>query len=222
MREDVEEKFEKVLKDIVEEANQKEPRSALKSGKNEVIRRLIHMSIPITLIYYLIPQAMWGYMARETGLLIAFIFVLLFEAVRIKNKITIPGFRPYEAGRLSAAAWASIALFISFNLFPMEVVVPSVLAMGFIDPLNGELRRSKYYPWIPAGASVGIYLVCLLFLGSYNPVIILLLSVTGGLVAMASEIPHLWIDDDFMMIFTPAAVLYALIWLLTVAGVPLA
>ncbi len=221
MRGDVEEKIEKVVKNIVDEANQKEPRSALRTGKNEIIRRLVHMSIPLTLVYYAIPPEMWGYMGRETGLLIVFIFVILFEAARIKKKITIPGFRPYEARRLSAAAWAGIALFISFNLFPMELVVPSVIAMGFIDPLNGEMRRSKYYPWVPGAASIGIYLVSLYFLASYNPFVLLFLSAAGGTVAMASEIPHLWIDDDFMMIVTPPAVLSVLIWIMTALGIPL-
>ena len=103
----------------------------------------------------------------------------------------------------------------------MEIVVPSVIAMGLIDPLNGEMRRSKYYPWIPGAASVTIYLVCLFLISNYNPLIILLFSATGGLVAMASEIPHLWVDDDFMMIMTPTAVLYVIIWLFTAAGIPL-
>ena len=221
MRKDVEVKVEKILKEIVEEANQKETRSALHSGKNEILRRIVHLCIPLTLIYYIIPQEMWGYMGRENGLLLVFISLLVFEAIRIKKKITIPGFRHYEARRLSAAAWAGIALFISFSLFPMEIVVPSVVAMGIIDPLNGEMRRSRYYPWIPSALSVLIYFIGLSLLSNYNVLIILLFSAIGGLIAVAAEIPHLWVDDDFMMIMTPTAVLYILILAMTAAGIPM-
>jgi hypothetical protein len=70
----------------VDEANQKEARSALHSGKNEILRRLIHMSIPLALVYYAIPADMWGYLERENGLLIIFICTLIFEAVRIWKK----------------------------------------------------------------------------------------------------------------------------------------
>jgi len=221
MRKDVEEKVEKILKEIVEEANQKETRSALRNGKNEILRRIVHVCIPLTLIYYIIPPEMWGYMGRENGLFLVFISLLIFEAIRIKKKITIPGFRHYEARRLSAAAWAGTALFISFSLFPMEIVVPSVIAMGVIDPLNGEMRRSRYYPWIPSALSIFIYFIGLSLFSNYNILIILLLSAIGGLIAVASEIPHLWIDDDFMMIITPAVILYILILAMAAAGIPM-
>lgn len=222
MKKDVEEKVEKILKEIVEEANQKETRSALRDGKNEIFRRIVHICIPLTLVYYIVPPEMWGYWGgRENGLLLVFLGALIFEIIRIKKKVTIPGFRHYEAGRLSAAAWASIALFISFTLFPMEIVVPSVIVMGVIDPLNGEMRRSRYYPWIPSALSVLIYFISLSLLSNYNMLIILLLSIIGGVIAMASEIPRLWIDDDFMMIMTPATLLYVLILAMTAAGIPM-
>jgi|GEM_PF-332658 len=219
MKTDVQEKAEMLLQDILAEANKKEPRPALQSGKHELLRRIVHLSVPITLIYYLIPPHMWGYMIREDALVVAFIILIIFEAIRIWKKISIPGFRPYEKGRLSAAAWAGIALFISFMLFPMEIVVPSVVAMAIIDPMNGEMRRSRYYPWIPAAFSIVIYFLGLLALSNYSIPAVFMLSITGGLIAMASEIPHLWIDDDFMMIMVPATVLYIIIAVMDVIGV---
>lgn len=219
MKKDVQEKAEMLVQDILEKANEKEPRPALQSGKHELLRRIIHLSVPITLIYYLIPPDMWGYMMREDALVAALIILIIFEAIRIWKEISIPGFRPYEKGRLSAAAWAGIALFISFRLFPMEVVVPAVFAMAIIDPMNGEMRRSRYYPWIPAAFSILIYFIGLLALSNYGIAAVIMLSITGGLIAMASEIPHLWIDDDFMMIIVPATVLYIIIAVMDAIGI---
>jgi hypothetical protein len=120
--------------------------------RGHVLRRLVHMSSPIFLIYYWLPEPLWaGGPGRQLGLVFALFVTLVFESIRMTKQLNIIGMRPYESSRMSAAAWAGIALVIAFLFFPVEVSAPAIFGMAWIDPLCGELRKrnSRLYPNLP-------------------------------------------------------------------------
>ena len=127
-----------------------------------ILRRLVHMSSPIFLIYYWLPDPLWpGGPGRQFGLVFALFLTLVFEAVRMTKQLEIIGMRPYESNRMSAAAWAGIALAFSMLFFPLKVVAPVLFGMAWIDPLCGELRKrnSRLYPNLPKVAYFVLVLV---------------------------------------------------------------
>ena len=78
--------------------------------------------------------------------------------------------------------------------------------MAWIDPLCGWVRRKdrRLYPWSPLVA-YAVLAAAILFLVSDFPVVkLVLLSIVGSVVAIASEYPKLkHLNDDFTMVIFP-------------------
>ncbi len=178
-----------------------------------VLRRLVHLCTPLFLAYYWLPAKI-GMVDKPILLLLLLALVLNFEYIRIHRQWRIIGMREYEKQRMSAAAWAALALTFAFLFFPVEYAAPAVIGMGLIDPLIGELRarKSNLYPVIPSVLHFAIiFTVLSLMLGlDYRAV---LASVVATPLAIYFERTR-WrfIDDDFLMIVLPllgiAAVYY--------------
>ena len=176
-------------------------------------RRLVHISAPLFLVYYLVPEDIDG-LDKRAGLLIVLAVILSFEVIRLWRGWTFLGLRDYEAGRISAFAWASIGLAFIFLFFPLELAAPTVTGMALTDPLIGELRRrqSDLYPMVP----IAFYF--LLVLGIFVALMgwgweVLVASVVGTFLAISVErVRTGYMDDDFLMLVVPllgmAAVLY--------------
>ena len=69
-------------------------------------RTMLHMSAPIFLIYYLVPEDTWIGVSRSIVLLLVLIVVLLVELSRILFGFRFFGLRKYEGDYISAYAWA--------------------------------------------------------------------------------------------------------------------
>lgn len=187
-----------------------------------VARRLFHLCAPVFLIYYFIPEDFLG-VGREPLLAFTFAVLIIMEAIRLKKKQVFFGMRDYEAGQLSAYAWATIGLTIAFLFFPQVFVIPAVIGIGWIDPLIGEMRKRKMkgYPHIPLLVYFMITLSSLaLFAEGLGYDIglkeMILISVTGSFVAIVVEKPTFKrVDDDFLMLVFPLLATSSLYWLMS-------
>ena len=176
-------------------------------------RRLVHLCAPLFLVYYLVPDEVYG-VDKRVWLVLLLAVVLAFEAVRLWRGWTFLGLREYEAGRVSAFAWASIGLTFTFLFFPLELAAPAVTGMAFTDPLIGELRRreSDLYPLVPAVFYFALVLAIFIALMGWSWQVVLA-SVVGTVLAIGVErIRTKYVDDDFLMMVVPllgmAAVLF--------------
>lgn len=112
--------------------------------QGHLLRRLVHLCTPLFLVYYWLPEPLWpGGLTREQGLVILLIVVLFFEFLRLRAKWRIIGIREYEYHRVSAAAWAAVAIVFTFLFFPFQLAAPVLIGMALVDPLVGELRYHK-------------------------------------------------------------------------------
>lgn len=175
-----------------------------------VLRRLVHVSSPIFLIYYWLPEPLWaGGPGRQVGLVFALFVTLVFESIRMAKQLNIIGMRPYESNRMSAAAWAGIALVIAFLFFPLEVAAPAVFGMAWIDPLCGELRKHKspLYPNFPKVAYFVLVLAIMTATVGLS-IGVLIAAVLSALVAISVEkVNTRFLDDDFTMLVIPLIVI---------------
>ncbi|MDD1746475.1 MAG: hypothetical protein LUQ16_01805 [Methanomassiliicoccales archaeon] len=171
------------------------------------------MSAPVFLVYYLVPDEIYG-VDKRIGLLVILAIILAFEALRLWRRWTFLGLREYEAGRISAFAWASIGLTFTFLFFPVELAAPAVMGMAFTDPLIGELRHrnSALYPILPLIFYFVLVMTVFVALMGWSWQVILA-SVVGTVLAIGVERVRIKsVDDDFLMMVVPllgmAAVLY--------------
>lgn len=174
--------------------------------RETVLRRLVHLSTPVFLLYYLAPDPLWdGGITKIQGLLIAFFITMGFEALRLIFKFRIPGMRDYEYRRLSAAAWAALGMTIAFLFFPLEYAAPAFIGMGWVDPLIGELRKrkSRLYPLLPSVVYLSIVLISLSALLEPSVEVVIASLVATALGIGVERIRTRYVDDDFLMLVVP-------------------
>lgn len=178
-------------------------------NKERLVRRFIHSMTWIVLVYYLIPNPLFGY-PRRVLLAIAISMVLIFEGFRLYFGFKVYGMRDYEERQLASYAWAAIAAAITLLFFPMHLAVVCLLGMGVVDPMIGELqdRIPTLYPYVPIFTWILLSILILSLLASHHSIpMIIIMSITGGVFAIIAEYPTIKIDDDFLMIITPLFVL---------------
>ncbi|MGD1060074.1 MAG: hypothetical protein ABR879_01275 [Methanomassiliicoccales archaeon] len=181
-----------------------------------VLRRLVHMCTPLFLVYYWLPEPLWdGGLTREQGLVVFLIIVLALEFLRLRAKWRIIGIRDYEYRRVSAAAWAAVAMVIAFLFFPFQLAAPALIGMGLVDPLIGELRhhKSNLYPVLPIVVYFGLVLTTLSLAVAVDAraIVAAVLATAVAIYLEKVRIPYL--DDDFLMIVPPLLVMAAVYWL---------
>jgi dolichol kinase len=186
-----------------------------------VLRRLVHISTPVFLVYYWLPNPLWtAGPDRMFGVVVLLLIVLNIEFWRLRKKPEIIGTRPYEMNRMSAAAWAALAFTIAFLFFPLQFTAPALIGMGWVDPLIGELRarKSKLYPRLPLVVYFAIVFVTLVILtpGGRGPTDIAqwLVAVAASLLAtrLAITVENTktkYLDDDFVMAIVPLIAIFA-------------
>ncbi|MBS3781848.1 MAG: hypothetical protein KGY66_08370 [Candidatus Thermoplasmatota archaeon] len=176
--------------------------------EERLTRRIIHSIVWIVLVYYLIPDPLFGY-PRSFFLVLVLAIVLVFEGFRLYFGFSVYGMREYEKRQFASYAWASLAAAITLLFFPMHLAFVCLLGMGLIDPLIGEIQHHKpeLYPYVPFLAWLFLALFLLSLLGDFSLPMIITLSIIGATSAILAEYPTLRIDDDFLMIIVPLFVL---------------
>lgn len=187
-----------------------------------LFRRAFHLCAPLFLVYYLVPQDMWGLgISRETFLLIVFSILMIFESIRLATGRIFFGLRDYEKKQLSAYAWASIGITIAFLFFPPVFVICAVVGVGWTDPLIGELRRKwkKGYPAIPLAVYFLIIVGCLQMFSEILLFAQLFIASLAAVVAITVECPKIkQVDDDFLMLVVPLVVMTGVYELMAFTG----
>jgi len=178
------------------------------------IRRAVHLSAPLFLVYYFLPSPLWaGGPPREAGLLVVLVAVVVFELLRLRLGFRVPGMRGYERRQVSAAAWAAVALAIAMLFFPLDLAAPAVVGMALVDPLISYLRRTRWYPWVPLAVHFLLVLAILLLFHPISPRVVAA-AVTAAVLGVGAEaIKTRYVDDDFLMIVVPLLGLAAVMWL---------
>jgi hypothetical protein len=174
-----------------------------------LLRRLVHLSAPLFCIYYLLPEQIFTWLSKEEGVLLVMLFALGFEALRLIFMIRVPGMRSYEFDRPSAAAYTAVGMTVAFLFFPVELTLPVLMGMGWVDPLAGELRYkdSKMNPTLPL---VAYFLIMMLglwyFYGLTFPVVISATLMAPIAVFLESR-RFRYLDDDIVLIMVPLLLL---------------
>jgi dolichol kinase len=185
-----------------------------------VCRRIIHLSGPLVLIYYLMPDPfLW--VSRNGWVLMALPVILIMEAIRLSTGRVFFGLREYEGNRISAYAWGGMGVAIALILFPMPFAISSIIGVCWADPLIGEMRKRKkmrLYPALPLAVYFLIAVTCLLLFSDIKFLTVLILALAGSMAAIAIEKPKLSIDDDFLMLVVPLLLMTLVYQYLTYVG----
>jgi hypothetical protein len=171
-----------------------------------VLRRMVHISTPVFLVYYWLPNPLWtDGPDRTLSIVVLLLIILNVEFWRLRKKPRIIGTRPYEMNRISAAAWAAIAFTIAFVFFPLQYAAPALIGMGWVDPLIGELRmrNSRYYPVLPLIAYFFIAFVSLVILTDQWLAALAASLVATRLAIIVEKTKTKYLDDDFVMAIVP-------------------
>jgi hypothetical protein len=172
--------------------------------RQAVLRRTVHLSAPLYLVYYYIPSPMWeGGPPREVGLVAILAIVLAVEALRLRLRFKVPGLRGYEDERVSAGAWAAIGMVFAMLFFPLSLAAPAIAGMAFIDPLISIVRRTRWYPWIPLLAHFLLTLSILLLFYEPSARTLLAAMVASPLAVGVEALRWRRVDDDFLMVVVP-------------------
>ena len=163
------------------------------------------MCAPLFAVYYFLPDPVLMGIGREEGVLFVMLFVLGFEALRLIFRIKVPGMRSYEFDRPSAAAFTAVGLTVALLFFPIELTLPVLMGMGWVDPLIGELRRrgSDMNPTLPFVVYFSImFLGLMYFYGLTFPVLLAATLITPIAIFLESR-RFRFLDDDIVLILVP-------------------
>ncbi|MCK4455851.1 MAG: hypothetical protein KAU99_05835, partial [Thermoplasmata archaeon] len=109
-----------------------------------------------------------------------------------------------------------IGFTVAFLLFDFALVVPAVLGMAWIDPLNGFLRsrKSRLYPWLSFASYLVLAAIALCVVSSFAPPSIVLIAAAGAASGIAAEQKRIrFVDDDFLMLVVPLFAMTVVSWI---------
>ena len=180
------------------------------------VRRLVHICLPLFLLYYAVPDDTWIGTDKRLVLLGALFLLLVFEFLRLGYHIRVFGTREYEMDNIAAYLWAGIGFTVAFLFFDFALVVPAVLGMAWIDPLNGFLRsgKSRLYPWLPFASYLVLAAIALCVVSTFAPPNIALIATVGAASGIAAEHKKIrFVDDDFLMLVVPLFAMTIVSWI---------
>jgi dolichol kinase len=177
---------------------------------DRVWRRALHALAAAVLVYYLLPAGFFGVVPKWVVLWTLLAALLVIELLRHVARLELPTVRPYEARRVGSYVWLAASFVVAVTFLPEGIAAAVVLGTAFGDPAAGETRRAgRLYPGLPLAVYAGLAFVGLYFIGRWPLAGAAPLAVAAALVGVAVERPKIaWLDDDLLMTFVPAALLY--------------
>ncbi len=172
--------------------------------RGHLVRRAVHLTAPLFLVYYFIPDEVLGLNKAIWLFILAGIFFAI-EAWRLARRVPLIGMRDYESGRMSAAGWFVLAGLVSLPFFPLGYTLPVFLGMGLVDPLIGELRMrsSRLNPALPLVVYFTLALGSMSYVYGMETHVIVAAAVATVLAIWVEGFKTEKIDDDFTMIVVP-------------------
>ncbi len=180
-------------------------------------RRLTHVSMAsIPYLYYVHGDQISSYFSLEPREFVSAIciLILIIEAIRLRTGVVIVGQREYESSQISALAWGAFAVALALLIAPesekggMEAGIygtPIILGMTLVDPVMGEVKRTKkdLRTAIIAGlvVSYSVWLGCHFWIGTEIIAAVLLAPLT----VLGELPPTKFIDDNATMVLLPLA-----------------
>jgi len=105
--------------------------------RGEILRRIAHMCSIVFLVYYIIPDEVFGDLIpgfyKWHAVLEIMIIVMLFELFRLRGGTLFPGLRSYEEKQMSAFAWFALAMGIAIGGAALGAVVAPPLTVYLIS-----------------------------------------------------------------------------------------
>lgn len=178
------------------------------------LRRVVHVCAPLFCVYYYLPDPLLPGLAKSEGLIFLLLIVLGFEALRLIFHVNINGMRSYEFDRPSAPAFTAVGMTFACLYFPIELTLPVLMGMGWVDPLIGELRRkgSKMNPTLPVVAYFSIMLLGLGYFYGLTFAVLISAALIAPIAVFLEAIRFRFLDDDLVLIVVP------LLWLGLIFG----
>ena len=172
--------------------------------RGHLVRRAVHMTAPLFLLYYFVPDVVLG-LDKVIWLFILAAVFFMVEAWRLARRVPLMGMRDYESGRMSAAGWFVLAGLVSLPFFPIGYTLPVFLGMGLVDPLIGELRMrsSRLNPALPILVYFAIALGSMWYIYGLEMHVMVAAAVATALAIWVEGFKTEKIDDDFTMIVVP-------------------
>ncbi len=196
--------------------------------RGHVFRRLVHISAPVFLTYYLVPDELVPGLWKGWGALFIMTVGLAIDLLRLRSGKMLPGQRQYERERMSAHSWAALGLAPIVLFSDFGLALPVICAFAWVDPLMGELRargssRDSLAGFIAAGSIYFVGLGMALTLGpgmtmSSSPIstwlwllFIPLSLMAGALFVLAEKKSPVWLNDDLTTLLVPWATLFVIL-----------
>jgi dolichol kinase len=105
----------------------------------ERLRMAVHMSMSLSVLYYLLPPDVLG-VPKATGTIAVLLAAALLELARIRRGWTFSLFREYERHRPAAYFWIGMGCCLAVVFFPQRFAVLTICGVAFVDPLINTLR----------------------------------------------------------------------------------
>lgn len=179
--------------------------------KAVVLRRAMHVSLSLSLVYYAIPEPVPTLgISRPVGVLALAAIVSAAEAWRLHSGWSFFLFRDYESRRPAGYYWLGLGCCIALAFFPPRFAIITILGVCIVDPAIGTLRATWAKPWATAfGFALWLLLASVAVLAADLPVPLWLLTPAAAVavVAEATRVPFL--DDDLTMNLAPLCFLTA-------------
>jgi hypothetical protein len=150
------------------------------SRKEHILRRTIHLTSGLVIIYYLFPRTFLFLPMKLWLIILLGLVPLLIEIIRLRGGLLLFGQRGFERTNIGSFAWALWASGALMIVFPQEIAVPVILVYTVMDPLIGEIRLWKKWLVLPLG---GLITILLFLLFDYN----ILLAIFASVFLVAGE-----------------------------------
>lgn len=176
-----------------------------------IFRRFAHAFGAVFLAFYLIPEE-----PPELRLAALVVGGLLFAGAVVVDAARLAGWfgdrhlyglRSYEQNRPAAYVYWGAGALMLIVLAPEQVAIPCILCGALGDPMVGETR---IFAGPRAGWAVAVAVGTVFFLLVAVPPLLALAA--GVAFALGEGVKNPWLDDDFLTMAAPAALL-AVLWL---------
>ena len=189
-----------------------------------IFRRFNHTMGACYVVYFLLPLTLFG--------IERFVFAAGFwfatatvDAMRLRSSREMPGIRDYEQRRIAGFLWFSSGATILLAAHEylgvgQAVVIATIIAAAYIDPLLGELKaRLSHQQTLASGVIIAFLIYIFIFgMASNFSGLVLGYALVAAVVIVAVELPSIkWLDDDLLMQLAPVAIL---LLLATLPGTP--